>query len=244
MSFGRNSKSFVSKQNQNKSLNKIENSLEEILNKNNLVANQLESLLKNNSTSQKDIEHYENLLKELENEINTVESNLPTIDESLFEKYNKFLKREKETIKSNKKRFNELKANYNNSNLDYREHFLSTNNNASKQELEQYKVNVKDIKLMQDVSQYREEKLKNINEKIYLLDKYSKDMQFLTQKSDNQVNTLVDNVVTTLEHHTEAHKILIKTDKEEKSLKDNKCCIILLIVVTLLFLLLIFINSK
>eukprot|EP00340_Litonotus_pictus_P000835 CAMPEP_0170528344 /NCGR_PEP_ID=MMETSP0209-20121228/13849_1 /TAXON_ID=665100 ORGANISM="Litonotus pictus, Strain P1" /NCGR_SAMPLE_ID=MMETSP0209 /ASSEMBLY_ACC=CAM_ASM_000301 /LENGTH=224 /DNA_ID=CAMNT_0010819499 /DNA_START=56 /DNA_END=726 /DNA_ORIENTATION=- len=220
---------------------KVENHLEDILNRNNIVMSQMDSLIKYKSATSRDIDHFERLLKETENEIIKVESLIQSAEESLQERYIKLLNREKENHKQNSKKFEDLKAIFNGSTggSDYNSLVNQKNieNSGLLQDVEQYKVNTKDIKFMQDISKFREDKMKDINEKIYLVDKCSKDMQFLTEKGNKQIDNIIDNVTSTLEHQNEAHEVLVKTNKEEQDYKENKCCVILLIVVSIVFLL-------
>ena len=63
MSFGKNAISNI-KNNKN-NFSKLENSLEDLMNKNNMISEQFDLLINKKSTVDKDIEHFENLFKEI-----------------------------------------------------------------------------------------------------------------------------------------------------------------------------------
>lgn len=263
MSFGRNSYSkstdpfnkltepaeFNNKKPSTAKFTKLENQLEDVLNKNNLTLSQIESLLKSKSTTSKNIDHFTNLVKEIEEELSRIESLLPDRSDSLFERYNRLLIREKMNLKVIKKKFDDLKNNFNSNNnhhtigLDGNKH-TGVENAGLLQEYEQYKVDKKDIKFMHDISKHRTDKMRHINEQIHLVDKCSKDMAFLTNKADQQISNLVDNVDSAHQEQKEAHTLIVKTNEEEIAYKNNKCCVVLLLITSVLFLLVLYVNSR
>lgn len=89
---------------------------------------------------------------------------------------------------------------------------------------------------MKDICREREEGIKNMNEQIHLVNKFSKDMAFITAKADVKINSIIDNVVPALDNVNDAHNLIVKTDKIEKDLKTNKCYILLLLVLSVVFL--------
>lgn len=252
MSFGRNnslrnSEAFNLNSNTSKGntkCNKLENLLEDILNKNNLSLSQIESLIKYKSYASKDIEHYEKVVKEIEQDLKCADDLLPPKSDSLHERYQKIISKEKVNYNLVKEKFNELKSISHGSTGGSEFSNNPTENKGLLQEYDQYKVNKNDIKFMKDISKYREEKLTHINEQIHLIDKYSKDMAFMTNQSGKQLNNLVDNIDVAYQHQNDANTLLIKTNKEEQAFKENKCCVILLLTASLLFLLVLFCSSR
>lgn len=234
MSFGKSS-NFQNKNVKN-NFSKVENSIEDLLNKNNMISEQLDVLLIKRSTVEKDVDHYEKLFKEIQNDIQNIEDSLKNKNESdvNHSKYIRLVNKEKDSYKLNKKKFEEIKNNFygssgseHNSKSESKEHLNF--------DLDQYKVNKNEIKFMKDICREREDGIKNMNEQIHLVNKFSKDMAFLTAKADVKINSIIDNVVPAHDNVNDAHNLIVKTDKMEKDLKTNKCYILLLLVLLVVF---------
>lgn len=239
MSFGKNAISNI-KNNKN-NFSKVENSLEDLMNKNNMISEQFDLLINKRSTVDKDIEHFENLFKEIQNEISNIEEIIKNKNENdkndMNSKYNRLINKEKESLKLNKRKFEEIKNNfYGSSGAEHNSKTDSKEQNPLNFDLDQYKVNKNEIKFMKDICREREEGIKNMNEQIHLVNKFSKDMAFITAKADVKINSIIDNVVPALDNVNDAHNLIVKTDKIEKDLKTNKCYILLLLVLSVVFL--------
>ena len=234
MSFGK--KPSFNNNNQKSQL-KLETQIENILNKNNQLLDQINLFNKNHNLTNKDIDHLEKISKEIDKELNLITVN---DDSDNNDRYSKLIIKEKENLKDNKKKLEDLKKTFqNDSNLG--EFKFLEKSGLLKQELDQYKVPESEIKLMQNIVNDRHENVKKINEKIYYLDKISKDIQQITHNAEGQLNTIDNFIVVSKNYQEEAQKYLEKTVKDVESSKQNKCCIILLIAITLFLLSIIYI---
>ena len=229
MSFGK--KPSFNNNNQKSQL-KLETQIENILNKNNQLLDQINLFNKNHNLTNKDIDHLEKISKEIDKELNLITVN---DDSDNNDRYSKLIIKEKENLKDNKKKLEDLKKTFqNDSNLG--EFKFLEKSGLLKQELDQYKVPESEIKLMQNIVNDRHENVKKMNEKIYYLDKISKDIQQITHNAEGQLNTIDNFIVVSKNYQEEAQKYLEKTVKDVESSKQNKCCIILLIAITLFLL--------
>lgn len=239
---------------------KIEQLLEEVLNKNNFLYKKHEYNKKNSDNTNytiKDIEHLSNITNDTEEILNNIKNllssydssnnniinstdnlkiNVNTKDLSSSKKIDSFVKvynTEKEHFIVNKKRLNELKLQYDNQNNHHL--FLESSNNDTTFNSTQImddslKVNIKDIKFVEDISKQRNEKLKYINEQVYYVDKLSSDAFLLTKSADAKVQNLLNNVDNTLVAQKEAQDIVIKTSKIQDKQKNKKCILLIIIM--------------
>lgn len=221
---------------------KIVSIFEETMNKNNLITQQINQISRNFSITEKDIEHIENLMREIDFSLSTITNSLINMNEDRNrDRIITALKKEKTNLRNNRNKFEELKSSFyaNNSNE------TNTHENSNLlHEAQKFKVSETQIKYMEDIAKYREEKMRHINEQIKYVDKLSKDTQFLTQKADIKIDTLVDNIDNTLHTQKETFKMVQKLSKEEKSLKDNKCCLMFLISIALMLIIIVVINMN
>jgi t-SNARE complex subunit (syntaxin) len=122
--------------------------------------------------------------------------------------------------------------------------FSESNNLLDEGDSEEQQFKVKDIKYYEDIANYRNAKLENIREQTFYVGKISKDIHLMTQDQHKKVEKLDDNLDNVLHNAKETFNSLLKTSKEERNFRDNKCCVILLISLALFFLILIMLNMN
>jgi hypothetical protein len=107
---------------------------------------------------------------------------------------------------------------------------------------QQYKAG--SIKLIDDIANYRNAKYQNIYQETLYLKKVTNDLNLITNQQHEKIEKIDENIDTVLHNAKESHNILIKTAKEEKIFRENKCCIILLISLALFLLILLMLNMN
>ena len=97
---------------------------------------------------------------------------------------------------------------------------------------------------MEDIANYRNAKFQNIYEQTLYVKKVTEDINLLTNSQHKKIEKIEENVDNVFHNAKETLSTLIKTSKEEKIFRDNKCCIIMLISLALFFLILIMLNMN
>jgi t-SNARE complex subunit (syntaxin) len=110
--------------------------------------------------------------------------------------------------------------------------------------LEDQQFKVAEVRHMEEIAEYRKGKLENIQQQTYYVGKITKDINLLTTHQHGKVEKIHDNLDDVVHHVQETFNSLLKTSKEERNFKDNKCCVILLITLALFFLILIMLNMN
>ncbi len=152
----------------------------------------------------------------------------------------KTLQKEIENFNKINSNYTSLKNNSNNAELPPEEGEKLIEEDESVNQ--QYKVG--SIKLIDDIANYRNAKYQNIYQETLYLKKVTNDINIITNQQHSKIEKIDENIDTVLHNSKESHNILLKTAKEEKLFRENKCCIILLISLALFFLLLIMLNMN
>jgi hypothetical protein len=142
-----------------------------------------------------------------------------------------------QTIKSSLAKKSETEYNEYNE-MNERNELLNTND----EEFQKFKVSDKQIKYMEDISNYRKDKFENIYSQTLMVQKITNDISKLTHQQDKKIEKIGDDIVPVLINAKETYKKLLETSIRDQKFKSNNCCIIAIIVFAIFFLLLIFIN--
>lgn len=109
-------------------------------------------------------------------------------------------------------------------------------------ESQEFKVCTTQIKSLSDVADFRNKKFKQIYEQTKIVENISNDINSLTKVQSQKLETIDDNIFSVKDNAIASFDIVLKTSKEDKNFKNNKCFILLLISVAMLLMLLIFLN--
>jgi len=155
---------------------------------------------------------------------------------------NKTIDKEVENFHKNLTTFQNIKTSLSKTN---EKEFTETNeliNDKNDEDLQKFKVSDKQIKYMEDISNYRKNKYEHFYTQTLMVQKITNDINQLTHHQDKKIEQIGDNIVPILTNSKETFKKLLETSNNDQKFKSNNCWIIAIIVFGLFFLLLITIN--